>query len=429
MTTGESSRSATVKAPEETPSKLLRQLSRAIAQPELDQQLTSLRQKAGIPRRRVSTTPRTPRTRRTSIIQLTPSTRRLSLRKQNKKDDKLKPKKKDTQELLRVLSRAPGFVQKPQVIPHILKSSTHHIPNNDNDDYVPDNDQVAEKTNIEYSLLTAPGFVQKPQVIPKSSIHHIPNNDNDDYVPDNDQVAEETNIEYSLLTAPGFAQNPQAIPHIPKSSTHHIPYNDNDDYVPDSDQVAEETNIEYSLLTAPGFVQKPQVAEENNIEYSFLLTAPEFMQKPQVKPHIPESSIHHIPNNDNDDYVPDNDQVAEENTEEGSSKPKEPKPKGPPQLPKSLIKKVFNSFSNAKLSKAAMQVVFEGSQLFFEQIATDLATYATHSKREIIQDKDVLLLMKRQGLINDNISFEYLAERYLPRELMNEVCVVARAGN
>ncbi|RIB20494.1 hypothetical protein C2G38_2179109 [Gigaspora rosea] len=378
--TGESSRLATVKAPEETPSKLLRQLARALAQPELDQQLTPLRQKA--PRRRVSTTPRTPRTRRTSIIQLTPSTRRLSLKKQNKdKDDKLKPKKETLQELLRALSRAPGFVQKPQVIPHIPKRSTHHIPNND--DYVPDNDQVAEETNIEYSLLTSPGFVQKPQVIPhipKSSTHHIPNNDNDDYIPDNDQRR-------------GLCKKPQVIPHIPESSIHHIPNNDNDDYVPDNDQVA----------------------EENNIEYLILLTSPEFVQKPQV--------IHHISNNDNDDnhddYVLDNDQVAEE-TNIGSSKPKEPKTKGPPQLPKSLIKKVFNNFSTAKVSKAAMQVVFEGTQLFFEQIAKDLATYAAHGKRKIIQDKDV------QGLINDNIRFEYLAERYLPRELMNEVCVVAR---
>ncbi|CAG8451026.1 21066_t:CDS:2, partial [Gigaspora rosea] len=247
--TGESSRLATVKAPEETPSKLLRQLARALAQPELDQQLTPLRQKA--PRRR----------------------------------------KETLQELLRALSRAPGFVQKPQVIPHIPKRSTHHIPNND--DYVPDNDQVAEETNIEYSLLTSPGFVQKPQ-------------------------------------RRGLCKKPQVIPHIPESSIHHIPNNDNDDYVPDNDQVA----------------------EENNIEYLILLTSPEFVQKPQ--------------------------------TNIGSSKPKEPKTKGPPQLPKSLIKKVFNNFSTAKVSKAAMQ-----------QIAKDLATYAAHGKRKIIQDKDVLLLMKR----------------------------------
>ncbi|CAG8851140.1 15781_t:CDS:2, partial [Racocetra persica] len=58
-----------------------------------------------------------------------------------------------------------------------------------------------------------------------------------------------------------------------------------------------------------------------------------------------------------------------------------------PQLPHSLIRRVFSSFSNTKLSKTAMQVIIR-SQIFFEQIATDLATYAAHGKREIIQDKD-----------------------------------------
>ncbi|CAG8460146.1 2773_t:CDS:2 [Racocetra fulgida] len=62
MTGGESSKEAAIKAPEETPSKMLRQLSRALVQPALDQHLTPLRQRAGTPRRRRVSTPRTPRT-------------------------------------------------------------------------------------------------------------------------------------------------------------------------------------------------------------------------------------------------------------------------------------------------------------------------------------------------------------------------------
>ncbi|CAG8850286.1 20557_t:CDS:2, partial [Racocetra persica] len=79
MTGGESSKEAAIKAPEETPSKMLRQLSRALVQPALDQHLTPLRQRVGTPRRRRVSTPRTPRTRQTPIIHQSPRTRQTPI--------------------------------------------------------------------------------------------------------------------------------------------------------------------------------------------------------------------------------------------------------------------------------------------------------------------------------------------------------------
>ncbi|CAG8552300.1 15577_t:CDS:2 [Acaulospora morrowiae] len=106
-----------------------------------------------------------------------------------------------------------------------------------------------------------------------------------------------------------------------------------------------------------------------------------------------------------------------------------PKSKGQPHLPYNLVKKIFSNFSMNKVSSDAMQTIFEGTHLFLEQVADDLATYATHGKREVIKEKDVILLMKRQKLITNKVSFESLAERYLPRELSEEICQVAKAGN
>ncbi|CAG8630363.1 9009_t:CDS:2, partial [Acaulospora morrowiae] len=103
--------------------------------------------------------------------------------------------------------------------------------------------------------------------------------------------------------------------------------------------------------------------------------------------------------------------------------------KGQPHLPYNLVKKIFSNFSMNKVSSDAMQSIFEGTHLFLEQVAEDLATYATHGKREVIKEKDVILLMKRQKLITNKVSFESLAERYLPRELSEEICQVAKAGN
>ena len=41
----------------------------------------------------------------------------------------------------------------------------------------------------------------------------------------------------------------------------------------------------------------------------------------------------------------------------------------------------------------------------------------------------IFIMLKRQGLITEKITFESLVEQYLPRELSEEICPYARAGN
>ncbi|KAG0256123.1 hypothetical protein DFQ27_005898 [Actinomortierella ambigua] len=62
-----------------------------------------------------------------------------------------------------------------------------------------------------------------------------------------------------------------------------------------------------------------------------------------------------------------------------------------------------------------------GSHLFFEQVSSDLAAFATHAGRRTIDDADVECLMRRLRLTNGKVSLESLLHRYLPRELRDLV--------
>ncbi|KAG0092354.1 hypothetical protein BGZ93_008174 [Podila epicladia] len=92
-----------------------------------------------------------------------------------------------------------------------------------------------------------------------------------------------------------------------------------------------------------------------------------------------------------------------------------------PTLPTSLQKQLIHTFSRSRISQEAMQVILEGSNLFFEQTANDLAAYAEHAGRKTIDESDVECLMQRLRITNDKVNVESLLQRYLPRELRDLV--------
>ncbi|XP_020623921.1 centromere protein T-like [Orbicella faveolata] len=98
-------------------------------------------------------------------------------------------------------------------------------------------------------------------------------------------------------------------------------------------------------------------------------------------------------------------------------------------MPSALVKSIFQHFSKAKLSKEALQVVENGSNLFFKQVSGDLMAYCRHAHRTTIELADVELLMKRQGFITDNQSLYSLVEKYLPLEYRQEIIPTVQAGN
>ncbi|KAF9152652.1 hypothetical protein BG015_004931 [Linnemannia schmuckeri] len=92
-----------------------------------------------------------------------------------------------------------------------------------------------------------------------------------------------------------------------------------------------------------------------------------------------------------------------------------------PSMPTSLQKQLVHTFSRSRMSREAMDVILEGSHLFFEQASNDLAAYANHAGRRTVDETDVELLMKRLRIIHEKVSMESLLQRYLPRELRDKV--------
>lgn len=120
-----------------------------------------------------------------------------------------------------------------------------------------------------------------------------------------------------------------------------------------------------------------------------------------------------------------------------------------PSLPAATVKTLATGFaksqgSKAKISKDTLAALVQSSDFFFEQMGEDLAAYAQHGGRRIIEESDVIALMKRYvtGLVpstywhtcctkltmfprtrqitNSSTAFS-LAEKLLPRELLQQL--------
>ncbi|KAK3298341.1 centromere kinetochore component CENP-T-domain-containing protein [Chaetomium fimeti] len=97
-----------------------------------------------------------------------------------------------------------------------------------------------------------------------------------------------------------------------------------------------------------------------------------------------------------------------------------------PSLPPTVVKRLAQNFAKAggikgKITPDAMKSIMQASDWFFEQMGEDLQAYAKHAGRKTIDESDVLTLMKRQRQINPNTTPFALAQRHLPRELLQEL--------
>ncbi|KAH7405741.1 centromere kinetochore component CENP-T-domain-containing protein [Phaeosphaeria sp. MPI-PUGE-AT-0046c] len=97
-----------------------------------------------------------------------------------------------------------------------------------------------------------------------------------------------------------------------------------------------------------------------------------------------------------------------------------------PSFPTAPVKKLALSFmksqgSKAQLNKDAVAALVRVTDDFFEQMGIDLAAYAEHGGRKMIEESDVIALMKRtRKTTNSSTSFS-LAQKMLPRELLQQL--------
>ncbi|ERS98156.1 hypothetical protein HMPREF1624_04937 [Sporothrix schenckii ATCC 58251] len=107
-----------------------------------------------------------------------------------------------------------------------------------------------------------------------------------------------------------------------------------------------------------------------------------------------------------------------------------------PSLPVGVIKRIAQTFAQrsgaagpgkAKLSRETVAALSTASDWFFEQVGVDLQRYAKHAGRKTIDESDVLLLMRRQRQVNSAVTPFSLAQRMLPRELLQELRMIPDA--
>ncbi|XP_028332373.1 centromere protein T isoform X2 [Gouania willdenowi] len=98
-------------------------------------------------------------------------------------------------------------------------------------------------------------------------------------------------------------------------------------------------------------------------------------------------------------------------------------------LPKSYLMTVFRHFAKTKVASDVYPVLDEIMDKFFDRLADDLETYAAHAKRTTIDVEDVVLLLKRQGYVNDKVPVEVLIEKYLRMDQRRLLIPIATSGN
>lgn len=105
------------------------------------------------------------------------------------------------------------------------------------------------------------------------------------------------------------------------------------------------------------------------------------------------------------------------------------KPRAPNRnsLPKGVVKRVAMSFlrspsgKNGRLKKGALDAILTASDWFFEQASEDVSAYAEHAGRKVIDESDVLMLARRQRLLNKQSTLFSLAQKFLPGELLKDI--------
>ncbi|KAM9817131.1 uncharacterized protein cenpt [Neosynchiropus ocellatus] len=128
---------------------------------------------------------------------------------------------------------------------------------------------------------------------------------------------------------------------------------------------------------------------------------------------------------------------AEPSSETRNASPPKPKarrkksaaPKKQTGLPKSYLMGTFKHFAKTRVSSDVYPVLSEIMEKFFDRLTEDVETYAAHARRKNIEVEDVVLLLKRQGLVSDKVPVEVLIEKHLRMEQRKLLIPIATSGN
>ncbi|KAH0848446.1 hypothetical protein AYO21_02533 [Fonsecaea monophora] len=94
-----------------------------------------------------------------------------------------------------------------------------------------------------------------------------------------------------------------------------------------------------------------------------------------------------------------------------------------PSLPRSLIRRAAIEAQarlgnrRPKLGRDHMQALEQATEWYFEQVGEDLGAYSTHARRKRIDQSDVLMLMRRQRLLQVDGELVKAAKELLPKDI------------
>ncbi|KAI3321492.1 hypothetical protein HD806DRAFT_154156 [Xylariaceae sp. AK1471] len=97
-----------------------------------------------------------------------------------------------------------------------------------------------------------------------------------------------------------------------------------------------------------------------------------------------------------------------------------------PSLPPNVVKRLATTLAKTaglkgKISPDTLDEMMQATDWFFEQLGDSLSAYAKHAGRNTINDSDIITLMRRQRQTSASTTPFSLAQRHLPRELLQEL--------
>ncbi|XP_012868268.1 PREDICTED: centromere protein T [Dipodomys ordii] len=91
--------------------------------------------------------------------------------------------------------------------------------------------------------------------------------------------------------------------------------------------------------------------------------------------------------------------------------------------------KLFSFYAKMPIEKKALEMVEKCLDKYFQHLCNDLEVFAGHAGRKTVTLEDLELLMRRQGLVTEQISLHVLVERHLPLEYRQLLIPCAFSGN
>ncbi|KAK2496169.1 hypothetical protein MC885_001863 [Smutsia gigantea] len=91
--------------------------------------------------------------------------------------------------------------------------------------------------------------------------------------------------------------------------------------------------------------------------------------------------------------------------------------------------KLLSFYAKMPMEKKALEMVEKCLDKYFQHLCDDLEVFAAHAGRKTVRPEDLELLMRRQGLVTDQVSLHVLVERYLPLEYRQLLIPCAFSGN